>query len=78
MEQTEKEFSTTDLALAGFLRLKGLPLVKVEVIPGNKSKSRFVFDDTVDVAEQLVLEFTNSDFQKYDSHVRALKKLIHK
>lgn len=77
-EEKVKEYGTTDLALAGFLRLRGLPLSKVELVPGNRSKSRFVFDDTIDVAEHLQLEFANSEFQQFDSHIRALKKLIHK
>lgn len=73
-----KEYRTTDLALAGYLRLRGLPVVRVELIPENRRKSRFVFDDRVDLAEHLALEFANGEFQEYDSHVRSLKKLIHK
>lgn len=76
--QAVKEYATTDLALAGFLRLRGLPLTKVELVPENRRKSRFVFDDTIDVAEHLRLEYANSEFQQFDSHIRALKKLIHK
>ena len=78
MGEQIREYKTTDLSLAGYLRLRGLEIIRVEVIPGQRSKSRFVFDDTIDVAEHLSLEFTNSDFQEYDSHIRALKKLIHK
>lgn len=77
-QQPVREYKTTDLALAGYLRLKGLPVIRVELIPENRRKSRFVFDDTVDVAEHLALEFANGEFQEYDAHVRSLKKLIHK
>ncbi len=71
-----KEFATSDLALAGYLKLRGLELVKVD--RSNPRKAVFFFDDTVDVAEQLMLEFANSDFRKYDAEIRALKKLIHR
>lgn len=71
-----KEFATSDLALAGYLKLRGLELVRVD--RSNPRKAVFYFDDTIDVAEQLVLEFANSDFRKYDWEIRALKKLIHR
>jgi hypothetical protein len=71
-----KEFATSDLALAGYLKLRGLELAKVD--RSNPRKAVFYFDDSIDVAEQLVLEFANSDFRKYDAEIRALKKLIHR
>lgn len=71
-----KEFATSDLALAGYLKLRGLELVRVD--RSNPRKAVFYFDDSIDVAEQLVLEFANSDFRKYDAEIRALKKLIHR
>lgn len=71
-----KEFATSDLALAGYLKLRGLELVNIDRT--NPKRAVFRFDDTVDVAEQLVIEFANSDFRKYDAELRSLKKLIHR
>lgn len=73
MEQ--KEYSTTDLAFAAFLMLKGIQLLRKEE---KNKKAVFVFDDTVDLCEHFLVVFANSEFQKYDAHVRSLKKLVHK
>lgn len=71
----KQRFETTDLAFAAFLMLKGIELVETE---REKGKTKFIFDDSVDLCEHLMLVYANSEFQKFDAHIRALKKLIHK
>lgn len=71
-----REFSTTDLALAGYLKMRGLRLVRVDRT--DPRRAVFTFDDSIDVAEQLVLEFANSESRRFDAEVRALKKVIHR
>lgn len=71
-----KEFATTDLALAGYLKLRGLELVKID--RSNEKRAVFYFNDSLDVVEHLAIEFANSEFRKYDAEIRALKKLIHR
>ena len=70
-----KEYSTSDLSLAAFLLMRGLQLKSAE----KKSSGRFnfLFDDPDDKGKLLALEFLNSDFSKYDNHVRNLKKVIY-
>jgi len=71
-----KEFATSDLALAGYLKLRGLELVRID--RSTPRRAVFYFDDSLDVVEHLAIEFANSEFRKYDAEVRALKKLIHR
>ena len=71
-----KEFATTDLALAGYLKLRGLELVKID--RSNEKRAVFYFNDNLDVVEHMAIEFANSEFRKYDAEIRALKKLIHR
>jgi hypothetical protein len=64
-------FETSDLSLAAFLKVKNFKLLKVS----KESSGRFLFtfEDTGN-AEELAIEFTNSEFASYDSALRALKK----
>ena len=69
-------FTTSDLALAAFLHMKGAPLVKADVLSSGKFK--FIFDNTADQCESLSYAFINSECAKFDNHVRMLKKMIYK
>ena len=66
-------YTTSDIALAAYLKLQGLRLVEC----GRADKFNFVFDDPDDRAEQLAIEFINSDMRKYDDEMRSLKKIIY-
>jgi len=69
-------FETSDLALAAFLHMKGVPLIKAEV--SHTGKFQFIFDNTDDQCEALSYAFINSECAKFDNHVRMLKKIIYK
>lgn len=68
-----KTYSTSDIALAAYLKLKGLRLIEC----GRADKFNFVFEDHDDQGEQLAIEFINSDMRKYDDEIRSLKKIIY-
>jgi len=68
-----KTYKTSDMALAAYLKLKGLKLIKC----GRDGKFQFTFEDPGEVAEDLALEFVNSDIRKYDDEIRSLKKVIY-
>jgi len=70
------EYETSDLALAAFLLMRGLQLVTAERLVSGRF--RFLFSDPEASASNLAIEFINSDFVKFDNHIRNLKKLIHK
>ena len=70
----KEEYSTSDIALAAYLKLKGLKLIKCERL---ENKFLFVFEDVDSQAEFYSLEFINSDIRKYDDEMRSLKKVLY-
>jgi hypothetical protein len=68
-------FETSDLSLAAFLVMSGLTLITAK--KNEFSKFIFVLEDPDYRATQLALEYINSDFCKFDNHVRSIKKLIY-
>ena len=70
-----KEYSTSDLSLAAFLLMRGLQLKSAEKT--SSGRFNFVCSDPDEKGKLLSLEFLNSDFSKYDNHVRNLKKVIY-
>lgn len=71
----DKTFETSDLPLTAFLVMKGLVLVTAKKVGGGKFL--FVLEDPDDIAQKLALEYVNSDFCKFDNHIRSIKKLIY-
>lgn len=69
-----KTYITADLATAAYLMLVGIPLISASKEPQGKFK--FTFDDGNDVCHKHAIEFLATDFCKYDSHLRNLKKLL--
>ncbi|MAG27577.1 hypothetical protein CMI47_18750 [Candidatus Pacearchaeota archaeon] len=66
---------TSDLALAAFLVMRGLPLIDAS---RNQGKFEFIFNDANSEAVKLSIEFVNSEFSKFDNHVRTLKKILYR
>lgn len=71
----DKNFETSDLPLAAFLIMKGLKLITAKKV-GN-GKFLFIISDPDGIADNLSLEYVNSDFCKFDNHIRSIKKLIY-
>lgn len=67
------KYKTSDMALAAYLKLKGLKLVLCE----RQDKFIFEFEDDDDIADKLALEFINSECRKFDDEMRSLKKIIY-
>lgn len=66
-------YTTSDIALAAYLKLQGLRLIEC----GRGDKFNFVFEDPDSIAGKLAIEFINSDMRKYDDEMRSLKKIIY-
>ncbi len=75
-ESAKKEYKTTDLALAAYIKMRGLRLVRTE--KDEFERTVFVFDDGMDLADTLRVEFANSECCKFDAELRHLKKLIYR
>ena len=69
-----KNYTTSDLALAAFLKLHGRKLVAASKFPNGRFL--FEFDDDGSCAS-LALEFVNGEFSAYDAQVRAIKKALY-
>jgi hypothetical protein len=66
-------YTTTDLSLAAFLKLRGLKLLSAT--KEGSGRFQFIFEDDGRV-DALALEFANGEFSAYDANLRALKKMI--
>jgi len=69
-------YKTSDLALASYLMMKELRLISASRVQGGRFE--FIFDDPDQRAQSLAVEYVNSDFCRFDNHVRNLKKIIYK
>lgn len=69
-----KSYSTSDLALAAFLKLRNRKLIAANKFPNGRFL--FEFDDDGTCAA-LALDFVNGEFSAYDAQVRAIKKAIY-
>lgn len=70
-----KTFTTSDLPLAAYLVIKGLPLTSAKKLNGGKFE--FILEDPNDAAGALSIEYINSDFCKFDNQIRSIKKLLY-
>ena len=66
---------TADLAMAAYWKMKGLRVIKSNRCEQNSREFEFVFEDKNGIAEALSIEFANSEAQRFDAELRALKKL---
>tara|TARA_Y100001963_G_scaffold160093_1_gene267760 strand:- start:11488 stop:11706 length:219 start_codon:yes stop_codon:yes gene_type:complete len=70
-----KNYTTSDLSLAAFLMMKGYKLVSA----GNPGRRfEFIFEDKNSSAHSHALEYVNSEFCKFDNHLRSLRKILYK
>lgn len=67
------KYITSDIALAAYLKLKGLILVDCS----RHDKFQFEFEDPNDEAQKLAIEFANSECRRFDDEMRSLKKIIY-
>jgi len=70
-----KNYVTSDLSLAAFLMMKGYKLLSAGK-QGNRFE--FIFEDKNNSANSHALEYVNSEFCKFDNHLRSLRKILYK
>ena len=71
----DRVFVTSDLPLAAYLVVNGLNLQKARKMSGGKFE--FILNDPDDNAEQLSIDYINSDFCKFDNTIRSIKKILY-
>jgi hypothetical protein len=76
MEQETKKFITSDLSLAAFLTMKGVELLRCGKT--QTGKFEFIFNDKTGSCPAFSIEYLNSDFCKFDNHIRIIKKMLYK
>tara|TARA_Y100000310_G_C20172202_1_gene574196 strand:+ start:314 stop:553 length:240 start_codon:yes stop_codon:yes gene_type:complete len=67
-------YETSDIGIAAYLMFKELPLKECYII--SSGRYIFKFEDPHQVAQELAMEFLNSDFSKFDDKMRALRKML--
>lgn len=70
------EFLIHDLALAAFLRVKGIEMVKAEQAKPD-GRFCFTFESDRETIDKLSIEFINSEIRKYDDEIRSIKKILY-
>jgi len=71
----EHTFTTSDLPLAAFLVISGLSLQSAGKLSGGRFE--FILSDPDKVADQLSIDYINSDFCKFDNTIRSIKKILY-
>ena len=70
---TSNHMRTDDLALSAYLKMKGHRLIRSNT---EKSTAIFTFESGENCADDLKMEFINSEFVDFYNQVRNLKKLV--
>ncbi len=69
----ENNFVTSDIGIAAYLQLIGIPLVKCKRLDTGKFYFEF---EQAEECKLRSIEFLGSDFCKFDNNVRNLKKIL--
>jgi len=73
---SEKIYTTSDIAIAAFLMMKGMKLLSAS--RERSGRFRFEFDNLKNEADKFAVEFVNSESAKFDAHVKNLKNILFK
>ena len=71
-----KIYTTSDIAIAAFLMMKGMKLLSAS--RERSGRFKFEFDNLKNEADKLAVEFVNSESARFDAHVKNLKNILFK
>ncbi len=69
-------FETSDIAIASYVMMKGLRLIKGE--RERTGRFKFVFNDPDSLGNSYAVEYVNSESAKFDAHMKNLKNVLYK
>lgn len=72
---SDDRYTTSDIAIAAFLMMKGLKLLSATREVSGKFK--FEFEDLKAQARDLSVEYITSQFCVFDTNLKNLKKLLY-
>ncbi len=70
-----ENYTTSDIAIAAYLMLKGFKLLSAT--RETSGKFRFEFEDPNKLAKGAAVEYIGSEFCVFDTHLKNLKKLLY-
>lgn len=68
------QFTTSDIALAAYLLMKGLPIISAAKV---RNKFAFTFDDKNSLAKSLSQEYITTEHPQYDAAMRQIKRMLY-
>lgn len=68
-------YTTSELALAAYLKMRGVRLISASKTATGKFE--FIFDDKAKVCEGHFVDFLNGEFSVFDAQLKSLKKMIY-
>jgi hypothetical protein len=68
------QYTTSDIAEAAFLFMKGLKIISAT---RKEGKFSFTFDDKLNGSSALIQEYIKSEYPKYDAAMRRIKKMLY-
>lgn len=68
-------YTTSELALAAYLRMRGVRLISAGKAPTGKFE--FIFDDKNAECSGHFVDFLNGEFSMFDNQLKSLKKMIY-
>ena len=68
-------YTTSDIAIAAYLMLKGFKLLSAT--RESSGKFKFDFEDLDQKAQSMAVEYISSEFCRFDTHLKNLKKLLY-
>lgn len=71
-----KEYETSDIGFAAFLKLKGLNIETDKVVKMKNGRFKFVFDNSNDKVKDIWKEYVNSEFQEFDMAIRLMRSMV--
>lgn len=68
-------YTTSELALAAYLKMRGVRLISASKT--STGKFEFIFDDKANACEGHFVDFLNGEFSVFDAQLKSLKKMIY-
>jgi len=72
----DKNFETSDIAIASYVMMKGLKLLNAS--RDNRGRFYFKFEDPNDLGNSYAVDYVNSESARFDAIMKNLKSVLYK